>query len=129
MGSTPTHFDQMTDPLCATPMGSGNPASILTSPEAAWLTESPDSVRLLGPLWTASGITISGACQVFSGDHWRSGTITATGSTFAFVSTPAGVVRCSDRRNLLTSTESADFKRRSAAFRRLQKRQGGRTND
>ena len=126
--NSPIAYLRMSRPLCATPSGGGN-HHILTPSGAAWLTESPDSIRLLGPLWTSSGLTLQAPCRLYAGDHWRSGTITATGITFALVSTPAGVVRCSDRRNLLTSTEAADFKRQTAAFRRLcKKRQGGQTN-
>lgn len=111
-------------------MGSGNPASILTSPDPEWLSESPDSVRLLGPLWTASGLTLQSPCRLYAGDHWRSGRVIATGSTFALVSTPAGPIRCTDRRNLLVAEEAVLFKRQTAAFRRaVRKRQeGGRTD-
>ena len=119
----------MTKPLCATPTGSGNPASILTSPEAAWLSESPDSVRLLGPQWTCSGLTLQSACRLYVGDHWRSGTITATGETWALVRSSAGLERCSDRRNLQTKEEAVLFKKQTAAFRRLcKKRMEGRNN-
>jgi len=111
-------------------MGSGNPASILTSPDAAWLSESPDSVRLLGPHWTCSGLTLQAPCRLYAGDHWRSGTITATGITFALVSTSAGLERCSDRRNLQSMEEADLFKKETAAFRRIcrKRRQGGQTN-
>jgi len=89
------------------------------------LTESPDSQRLLGPVWTASGLTLQGGCRLFAGDHWRSGTITATGDSFAMVRTSAGHERCSDRRNLLTEAEAAIFKTATTRFRRvLRKRQG-----
>ena len=111
-------------------MGSGNPASILTNTEAAWLSESPDSIRLLGPLWTASGLTLQSPCRLYAGDHWRSGTITATGATFALVNTATGTVRCCDRRNLQTKDEAVLFKRKTAAFRRLLKKRqkGGQSN-
>lgn len=110
-------------------MGSGNPASILTSPDVAWLSESPDSIRLLGPLWTASGLTLQAPCRIYSGDCWRSGTITATGCSWAIVRSSAGLERCSDRRNLQSKEEAELFKKQTAAFRRLlKKRQGGQTN-
>lgn len=86
------------------------------------LSESPDSQRLLGPVWTASGLTIQGGCRVFAGSHWRSGTVTATGATFAMVRTSAGLERCADRRNLLTEAEAAVFKSATAKFRRLLKK-------
>lgn len=114
-----------TSPLCGGRAAIGNPApSILSTP-----TESPDSRRLLGPLWCSSGITLQAGCRVYCGDHWASGTIAATGSTFALVKTAAGVERCSDRRNLLTEGEAVLFKLETAAFRRrLKKRQGGQSH-
>ena len=119
----------MTNPVCATPKGSGNHRSILAPTEAARLSESPDSNRLLGPLWTSSGLTLQAPCRLYAGDHWRSGTITATGETWALVRSSAGLERCSDRRCLQTKEEAEFFKRQMAAFRRLlKKRQGGQTN-
>ena len=103
------------------------PLSTSLKPENAssdWqaLTESPDSKRLLGPLWTASGLTIQEGCRVYAGSHWRSGTVTATGSTFALVRTSAGLERCADRRNLQTKEEAEAFKSATAKFRRLLKK-------
>jgi hypothetical protein len=119
----------MTEPLGATPTGSGNPAFILTSQAAPWLTESPDSIRLLGPVWTCSGLTLQAPCRLYARNHWRSGTIAATGETFALIRTSAGLERTEDRRNLQTEAEAVLFKKETAAFRRLlKKRQGGRTN-
>jgi len=119
----------MTKPLCAIPSGSGNHLSILAPSGAAWLTESPDSIRLLGPWWTSSGLTLQEPCRLYAGDHWRSGTIAATGVSFALVRTSAGLERCSDRRNLQTKEEAALFKKQTAAFRRLcKKRMEGRNN-
>ena len=93
------------------------------------LTESPDSKRLLGPLWTASGLTIQEGCRLYAGSHWRAGTVTATGATFAMVRTSAGLERCSDRRNLQTKEEAEAFKSATSGFRRvLRKRQGGQDN-
>ena len=86
------------------------------------LTESPDSQRLLGPVWTASGLTIQEGCRVFAGNHWRSGTVTATGATFALVLTAAGLERCADRRNLQTKEEAEAFKSATSRFRRLCKK-------
>ena len=115
----------MTHALWVGAAASGNPdPTILPN-----LAESPDSHRLLGPLWTASGLTLQGSCRLYCGESWRSGTITATGSTFALVATSAGLARCSDRRNILTEDEAVLFKRQTAAFRRLcKKRMEGRTN-
>jgi hypothetical protein len=119
----------MTEQLCAIPSGSGNHLSILTPTEAAWLSESPDSIRLLAPWWTSSGLTLQAPCRVYSGDCWRSGRVTATGITFALVSTSAGLERCTDRRNLQTKEEAVLFKKQTAAFRRLcKKRMEGRNN-
>lgn len=116
----------MTHALWVGPAASGNPdRSILQN-----LTESPDSRRLLAPLWSSSGLSLQGDCRLYCGDQWRSGTITATGETFALVSISAGPVRCCDRRNLLVGEEVVLFKRETAAFRRaVRKRQeGGKTN-
>lgn len=116
----------MSQALWVGPATRGNPdRSILPN-----LTESPDSRRLLGPLWSPSGITISGACRVFAGDCWRSGTIAASGADWVTIRTSAGVARCSDRRNLLVGEEAVLFKRETAAFRRaVRKRQeGGQSN-
>lgn len=116
----------MTHALWVGLAASGNPdPTILPN-----LSESPDSRRLLGPIWNPSGITISGACRLYCGDQWRSGTITATGEASALVSTSAGTVRCCDRRLLQTKEEAVLFKRETAAFRRLLKKrqEGGRTN-
>jgi len=80
-------------------------------------------------VWTASGLTIQGGCRLFVGDHWRSGTITATGVSSAMVRTSAGLEKCADRRNLQTTEEAAAFKSATAKFRRLIKtRQGGKAN-
>ena len=89
------------------------------------LTESPDSIRLLGPTWTASGLTIQANCRIYSGSHWRSGTITATGIDHALVRTSAGLERCFDRRNLQTHDEAVAFKSATAKFRRLLKERHG----
>jgi len=93
-----------------------------TSSDWTPLTESPDSQRLLGPVWTASGLTLQEPCRVYAGNHWRSGTITATGVTFAMVLTSAGLEKCADRRNLQTTEEAATFKSATAKFRRLLKK-------
>jgi hypothetical protein len=83
-------------------------------------TESPDSVRLLGPVWTTSGLTIQERCRLYCGDHWASGTITATGVGFALVCTTKGVTCCRDRRNLQTMEEARQFKNAQARFKRAQ---------
>ncbi len=128
--STPPTCFEMTDPLCATPMGGRNPASILTRADLPPLTESPDSIRLSGPCWTPSGLTLQAPCRLYAGNHWRAGTVAATGETFALIRTSGGLERCSDRRNLQSKEEAEAFKRQTAAFRRLLKKrqEGGRTN-
>jgi hypothetical protein len=105
---------------------SGNPdPAILPN-----LTQSPDSIRLLGPLWTPSGLTLQAPCRIYAGDHWRSGKIAATGETFATIRTAEGLERCCDRRSLQTEEEAKVFKKEMAAFRRLCKKrqQGGKGN-
>lgn len=113
-------------PLWAGLAATGNPdRSILPNP-----TESPDSRRLLGPLWNPSGLSLQGDCRLYCGDRWRTGAIAATGETFALVSTSAGMVRCCDRRLLQTKEEAVLFKRETAAFRRaVRKRQEGGQNN
>jgi hypothetical protein len=73
-------------------------------------------------------LTLQAPCRIYSGDCWRSGTITATGISFALVSTSAGLERCSDRRCLQSMEEADLFKKQTAAFRLCKKRQGGKTN-
>jgi hypothetical protein len=74
-------------------------------------------------------LTLQAPCRIYSGDCWRSGTITATGCSWAIVRSSAGLERCSDRRNLQSKEEAELFKKQTAAFRRLlKKRQGGQTN-
>jgi hypothetical protein len=94
------------------------------------LTQSPDSIRLLGPLWTSSGLTLQAPCRIYAGDCWRSGKVTATGETFATIRTSAGLERCCDRRNLQTEEEAKAFKRQTVSFRRACKKrqQGGKDN-
>ena len=115
----------MTHALWVGAAASGNPdPTILPN-----LAESPDSHRLLGPLWTASGLTLQAPCRLYAGECWRSGLIVATGSTSAMIRTAGGLERCTDRRNLLTEDEAVLFKKEAAAFRRLcKKRMEGRTN-
>jgi hypothetical protein len=81
-------------------------------------SESPDSVRLLGPIWTASGLTIQAGCRFYCGDHWSSGTITATGVDFALVRTAKGISCCSDRRNIQTMEEARQFNNAQSRFKR-----------
>lgn len=81
-------------------------------------SESPDSERLSGPVWCGSGLTLQGGCRLYCGDHWRAGTITATGIDFALVRTKEGTSRCTDRRNLQTTEEARLFKNAQARFRR-----------
>jgi len=114
-------------PIIGCPADGRQPLSTSLAPQTAssdWtpLTESPDSQRLLGPVWTASGLTIQEPCRVYAGNHWRSGTVTATGVTFAVIKTSAGLEKCADRRNLLSETEAAAFKSATAKFRRLLKK-------
>jgi hypothetical protein len=115
----------MTHALWVGAAASGNPdPTILPN-----LAESPDSIRLLGPWWTTSGLTLQEPCRIYSGDCWRSGTITATGETWALVRSSAGLEKCSDRRNLQTEGEAVLFKKQTAAFRRLcKKRMEGQNN-
>jgi hypothetical protein len=81
-------------------------------------TESPDSERLLGLIWTPSGLALNAPCRLYCGDRWRAGTITATGETSALVATSAGLARCSDRRNLLNEEEARVFKNSRASWKR-----------
>ena len=117
----------MTRPTLPGRCAATQPPSTSIKPQTAssdWapLTESPDSQRLLGPVWTASGLTLQEPCRLYAGNHWRSGTVTATGVSSAMVRTSAGLERCSDRRNLLTEAEAAAFKSATAKFRRLLKK-------
>ncbi len=81
-------------------------------------TEGPNSARLLGPIWTASGLTIQAGCRIYCGDHWSHGVIAATGVDFALVRTPKGISCCRDRRNLQTLEESRQFKNAQSRFKR-----------
>ena len=81
-------------------------------------SESPDSVRLLGPVWTASGLTLQEGCRIYVGNGWSSGTVTATGVDFALVRTTKGISCCRDRRNLQTMEEARQFKNAQARFKR-----------
>ena len=108
----------MTKPLSLRGASSGNPTP---SVEHLFYTpplESPDSIRLSGLLWTASGLTLQGKCRLYCGDHWRAGTITATGEAFALVKTKEGTRKITDRRNLQTSEEARLFKNAQARFKR-----------
>ena len=121
----------MTHALSRTIDPNGNPVpSILTASSYEPPSESPDSIRLLGPLWTASGLTLQEPCRVYAGDHWNTGRLVATGETCALVKTSAGLARCEDRRNLQTSDEALLFKRHQTQWRRERKAalQGGRNN-
>ena len=51
----------------------------------------------------------------------RTGSLVATGETFALVKTSVGLERCEDRRNLQTSDEALLFKRHQTKWRREQK--------
>ena len=113
--------------VCAVAQAPSSPSLEPQTASGDWipLTESPDSQRLLGPVWTASGLTLQAPCRVYAGNYWRSGTVTATGVTSAMVRTSAGLEKCADRRNLQTTEEAAAFKSATAKFRRLiKKRQG-----
>lgn len=129
----------MSQALSGQPVDSGNPAhTILERRAYEPPSESPDSIRLLEPVWTSSGLTLQGGCRLYVGDHWRSGKVVATGLTdqgegFAVVKTAKGTARCTDRRNLQTTEEARLFKnhqarwknQRKAARRRLEE---GRSN-
>ncbi len=97
---------------------SGNPTLSVVHPFYTPPTESPDSVRLSGLLWTASGLTLQGKCRLYCGDHWSTGTITATGEAFALVRTKEGTSKITDRRNLQTTEEARLFKNAQARFKR-----------
>lgn len=110
----------MTDALLRVGAISGNPldSSILSACSKEPPAETPDSERLLGPVWTPSGLTLNAPCRLYCGDRWRSGWITATGETSALVTTSAGVARCTDRRNLLNEEEARLFKNSQARWKR-----------
>lgn len=112
-------FSPMSESVSRRDAASRNPSSILVGTSYCPPSESPDSTRLLGPIWTASGLTLQEGVRLYCGDHWRSGWITATGETFAIIKTREGVSRCSDRRNLLVGEEEARlFKNAQARFKR-----------
>ena len=120
----------MTNALSRTDGPNGPVLSILAESSYAPPSESPDSIRLLGPLWTASGLTLQEPCRLYAGDHWRTDSLVATGETFALVKTSVGLERCEDRRNLQTNSEAILFKRHQTQWRRERKAalQGGRNN-
>jgi len=120
----------MTNALSRTVDPNGPVLPILAASSYAPPSESPDSIRLLGPLWTASGLTLQEPCRLYAGDHWRTGSLVATGETFALVKTSAGLERCEDRRNLQTSDEALLFKRHQTKWRRERKAalEGGRNH-
>ena len=111
-------FSPMTTQLSLAGTKVGNPSSGVVQPFYTPPIESPDSVRLLASIWTASGLTLQAPCRLYCGNHWRSGTITATGEAFALIQTKEGQARCSDRRNLLTAEEARQFKNAQARFKR-----------
>jgi len=99
---------------------------ILTAGEYTPPTESPDSERLLGPLWTCSGLTLNAPCRLYCGDRWRSAVLVATGLTdqgegFALVRTAKGSALCTDRRNLQTIEEARLFKNHQKRWRNQRK--------
>lgn len=108
----------MTRALSLRDASSGNPTPIVVQQYYKAPTESPDSLRLLGPLWTASGLTLQAKCRLYCGDHWSTGTITATGEAFALVCTKAGTSKVTDRRNLQTTEEARLFKNAQTRFKR-----------
>lgn len=80
---------------------------------------SPDAVRLMGPTWCPSGIELGAQARAFVGDGWLSGLITATGCTWATVSTSRyGRHTVRDRRNLLVGAEAIAYQRAQAKWRR-----------
>ena len=108
----------MTKPLSLGDASSGNPSPIVVQAYYEPPTESPDSIRLLGPLWTASGLTLQAKCRLYCGDHWSTGIIAATGEVFALVHTKDGTSKVTDRRNLQTTEEARLFKNAQARFKR-----------
>jgi hypothetical protein len=80
---------------------------------------SPDAARLLGPVWCPSGLVLGAQARAYVGDGWQNGLITATGCTWATITTTRRgrhVVR--DRRNLLVGAEADTYKKDVAQWRR-----------
>jgi hypothetical protein len=89
------------------------------SPAIDGLELPPDAARLLGPIWCPSGIELGAQARAYVGDHWLSGLITATGCTWATVTTTRyghHVVR--DRRNLQVGAEATAYRADLAKWRR-----------
>jgi hypothetical protein len=79
----------------------------------------PDAVRLSGPTWCSSGITIGTTASAFVGDGWQKGQIVATGLTWAAIATTRfGTHTVRDRRNLLLAAEAAAYQKALAKWRR-----------
>jgi hypothetical protein len=75
------------------------------------LQASPDALRLLSAI-IPSGIAIGSPAAAFMGNHWRTGTITATGLTSVELSVERhGRCTVHDRRNLLVGDEHANYQK------------------
>jgi len=81
--------------------------------------QSPDAIRLTGPTWCSSGITLGTTAPAYVGDGWHRGQITATGVASATIATTRyGSHTVTDRRNLLLVPEAAAYKKALAKWRR-----------
>jgi hypothetical protein len=81
--------------------------------------QSPDAIRLTGPTWCSSGITLGTTASAYVGDGWHRGQVVATGVSWATIATTRyGTHRVADRRNLLLVPEAAAYKKALAKWRR-----------
>ena len=81
--------------------------------------QSPDAIRLSGPTWCSSGITIGTTASAYVGDGWHRGQVVATGCTWVTIATTRyGSHTVTDRRNILLVTEAAAYKKALAKWRR-----------
>ena len=100
--------------IVAAASGSWQPA-----PPLHFQEPSPDAVRLVGPVWCSSGITIGTTAAAYVGDGWRTGQVVATGLTWAAVTTTRyGTHTVRDRRNLLLTQEACRYRQALAKWRR-----------
>ena len=107
----------MTSTLCRQGTPSGNPVPSLVHTYQP-PSSSPDSERLDGPVWTASGLTIHAPCRLYMGNGWAAAIIVATGLSDALLRTRYGLRRCTDRRNILNADEATAFSKARARFKR-----------
>jgi len=79
----------------------------------------PDAIRLSGPTWCSSGITIGTTASAYVGDGWQKGQIVATGVSWAAIATTRfGTHTVRDRRNLLLAAEATAYQKALAKWRR-----------